>query len=65
MKIIPYLMIWEGLVTRYHKKQSNEIRIHPKTEAYIRSPVLKKTFESISFERGKGIEDKEGKRTGK
>ena len=57
MKIIPYVMTWEGLVTKYHKKHRNEIGISLKTEAYIQSLVLKKTFESISFDRRRGIED--------
>ena len=47
VKIIPYVMTWEGLVTKYHKKHRNEIGIQPKTEVYIQSLVLKKTFESI------------------
>ena len=51
VKIIPYVMTWEGLVTKYHKKHRNEIGISTKTEAYIQSLVLKKTLESISFYR--------------
>ena len=50
VKIIPYVMTWEGLVTKYHKKHSNEIGLQPKVEAYIQI-VLKKTLESVSFER--------------
>ena len=61
VKIIPYVMTWEGLVTIYHKKHVKEIGIQPRTEAYIQSLVLKKTFESISFERRRGIEE-EGNR---
>ena len=43
VKIIPYVMTWEGLVTKYHKKHRNEIGISTKTEAYIQSLDLKKT----------------------
>jgi hypothetical protein len=43
------------LVTKYHKKHRNEIGITTKTEAYIQLLVLKKTFESISFERRRGL----------
>ena len=50
-------MTWEGLVTKYHKKHRDEIGIHPKIEAYIQSLVLKKTLESISFDRRRGIEE--------
>ena len=35
-----------------------EIGIETKTEAYIQSIVLKKTLESISFERRRGIEER-------
>lgn len=60
VKIIPYVMTWEGLVTKYHKKHRNEIGISTKTEAYIQSIVLKKTLESISFSRRRGIEEEDG-----
>ena len=60
MKIILYVMTWEGLVTKYHKKHRDEIGITPKTEAYIQSLVLKKTFESVSFERRRGLEEEDG-----
>ena len=53
-------MTWEGLVTTYHKKHRKEIGIEAKTEAYIQSIVLKKTLESISFERRRGLEEEDG-----
>jgi hypothetical protein len=34
--------------------------ISTKTEAYIQSLVLKKTLESISFDRRRGIEEEDG-----
>ena len=37
VKIIPYVMTWEGLVTKYHKKHRGEIGISLNTEAYIQS----------------------------
>ena len=58
--IIPYVMTWEGLVTKYHKKHRDEIGLSAKTEAYIQLLVLKKTFESISFDRRRGIEEEDG-----
>ena len=57
VKIIPYVMTWEGLVTNYHRKHSKEIGIQPKVEAYIQSIVLKKTFESISLGYRRGLEE--------
>ena len=59
VKIIPYVMTWDGVVTKYHKKHSNEIGLQPKVEAYIQSVVLKKTLESVSFERRRGIEEED------
>ena len=47
VKIIPYVMT--RLVTKYHKKHRSEIGISTKTEAYIQSLVLKKTFDCISL----------------
>lgn len=42
MKIIPYVMIWEGLVMKYHKKHKSEIRLSAKTEANkLRRSLLK------------------------
>ena len=38
----------------------SEIGIEPKTEAYIQLLVLKKTLESISFERRRGLEEEDG-----
>ena len=52
-------MTWEGLVTKYHKNHRNEIGITPKIEAYIQSLVIKKTLESISFDRRRGIEEED------
>ena len=53
-------MTWEGSVKKYHKKHRIEIGILTKTEAYIQSLVLKKTLESISFDRRRGIEEDDG-----
>jgi hypothetical protein len=41
-------------------KYRNEIGIQTNTEAYIQSLVLKKTLESISFERRRGLEEEDG-----
>mgnify|MGYP001611896985 CR=1 FL=1 len=50
VKIIPYVMSWDGVVTRYHKKYVKELGIEPNVEAYIQQRVLKKTLEAVSFE---------------
>ncbi|KAF9764597.1 hypothetical protein NGRA_0424 [Nosema granulosis] len=58
-KIVPYVMTWDGVVTAYHKKHIQELGIQPTLEAYIQSIVLKKTLESISLERRRGLDQDE------
>ena len=53
-------MTWDGCVTKFHTKYRSGIGIQPKTEAYIQSVVLKKTLESISFDRRRGLEEDDG-----
>ena len=59
VKIIPYVLTWEGLVTKYHKNYVKELELSSKTEAYIQFLVLKKTLEPISFEGRRGLEEKD------
>ncbi|KAI5169548.1 hypothetical protein PAEPH01_0802 [Pancytospora epiphaga] len=47
-------MTRDGVVTNYHKQYSREIGFTDSVEAYIRTIVLKKTLESISFEYRRG-----------
>ncbi|KAF7682650.1 hypothetical protein TCON_2130 [Astathelohania contejeani] len=56
-KIIPYVLTWEGVVTKYHRSYIKELGITPKIETYIQSTVLKKTLETISLEHRRNIED--------
>ncbi|KAF7684545.1 hypothetical protein TCON_0261 [Astathelohania contejeani] len=56
-KIIPYVLIWVGVVTKYHRSYLKELGITPQIEAYIQSIVLKKTLETISLEHRRSIED--------
>ena len=56
VKIIPYVMTWDGIVSTYHKKYTETIGIPYTTEAYIQTRVLKKTLESVSFERRRSYE---------
>jgi hypothetical protein len=48
--IIPYVLTWDGVVTRYHDKYRRNLEISNRIEAYIQSLVLKKTLESISID---------------
>ncbi|XP_076384077.1 uncharacterized protein LOC143261734 [Megalopta genalis] len=54
-KIVPYVLTWDGVITKFHKKYLHELGIQDSLEAYIQSVVLKKTLESISIERRRGL----------
>ncbi|TBU10071.1 hypothetical protein CWI38_2048p0020, partial [Hamiltosporidium tvaerminnensis] len=56
VEIIPYVMTWDGIVTKYHKTYVKRLQIPMNVEAYIQSIVLKKTVETISFDRRRGLE---------
>jgi hypothetical protein len=56
-RIIPYVMTWDGVVTKFHRRYLKELSITPKIEAYIQSIVLKKTLESISLDKRRSIEE--------
>ena len=45
--IIPVVMTWDGLVTRYFKHYMRQLEVKPRLLAYMQSVVLKKTCESI------------------
>ncbi|TBU10492.1 hypothetical protein CWI38_1722p0020 [Hamiltosporidium tvaerminnensis] len=49
-------MTWDGIVTKYHKSYIKRLEIPMNVEAYIQSIVLKKTVETISFDRRRGLE---------
>ncbi|EQB60293.1 hypothetical protein NAPIS_ORF02140 [Vairimorpha apis BRL 01] len=53
-KIIPYVLIWDGIVTKYHAKYRKALEISDRIEAYIHSVTLKKTLESVSLEYRRG-----------
>ncbi|TBU05887.1 hypothetical protein CWI36_0558p0010, partial [Hamiltosporidium magnivora] len=55
VEIIPYVMTWDGIVTKYHKSHLKRLEIPMNVEAYIQSIVLKKTIETISFDRRRGL----------
>ncbi|TBT98007.1 hypothetical protein CWI36_2591p0010, partial [Hamiltosporidium magnivora] len=47
VEIIPYVMTWDGIVTKYHKSHLKRLEIPMNVEAYIQSIVLKKTRASM------------------
>lgn len=50
VKIIPYVITWDGIVTIYHEKYRKMLKIEDHIEAYIQSLLLRKTFESICID---------------
>ncbi|KAF7682511.1 hypothetical protein TCON_2265 [Astathelohania contejeani] len=46
-KIIPYVMTWDSVLTKYYKNYLKESNITFTIETYIQSTVLKKTLETI------------------
>jgi hypothetical protein len=50
-------MTWEGVITNFHRRYRNDLRITPTIQAYIQSRVLKTTLEAVSFEKRRGILD--------
>jgi len=56
-RIIPWVMTWDGIVTKHHKYYLKEIGINKTIEAYMQSLTIKKTLESISMEYKSGEED--------
>ena len=53
-RIIPYVLTWDGIVTKYHKTYAKEIGLTTKIQSYIQFIVLKKTLESISYDYRRG-----------
>ncbi|VDN04454.1 unnamed protein product [Thelazia callipaeda] len=74
-KITPYVMIWDGIVTNFHKRYAKDISISDHIKPYIQwiyglmwsdiliSKVLKKILESISFDDHYGFHEDGEKRS--
>ena len=54
VKIIPFVLTWDGIVTTYHKKYEKELGITRNISAYIQSVVIKKTLQGITFNLRRG-----------
>jgi len=52
VKIIPYVMTWEGIATNFHRKHLSELAITARIEAYIQAKLLKSTLEGITLRQG-------------
>ncbi|TBU09281.1 hypothetical protein CWI38_2164p0020, partial [Hamiltosporidium tvaerminnensis] len=51
-----YEMTWNSIVNKYYKSHLKRLEIPMNVEAYIQSIVLKKTVETIFFDRRRGLE---------
>ena len=51
VRIIPFIITWDGLVTKYNKTYREELKLSNRIFAYIQSVVLKKTMETVSLEK--------------
>lgn len=53
-RVIPYVMTWNGVVTKFHKQYRSEIGLYNRIQAYVQSRVLKMTLESLTVESRRG-----------
>ena len=47
VKVIPIVITWDGLVTRYNQIYMEQLGISKKIQAYIQAQTIKRTCESI------------------
>ncbi|XP_029656130.1 uncharacterized protein LOC115230029 [Octopus sinensis] len=55
VKIIPVVLTWDGVVSRYFKNYMDKLSIEKATRIYIQSVVLKRTLENMVVERRHGV----------
>ena len=55
-RIIPWVINWDGIVTKTHKHYLKELGISNNIEAYMQSLVIRKTLEIISLDHRCGEE---------
>lgn len=51
VEIIPIVITWDGLVTKFYKKYMDRIGIDKRTKAYVQSITIKRTCESVMIDR--------------
>ena len=57
-RIVPYVMAWDGIVTKHHRRHVEALGLSPHAEAYIQALTVKKTLESISYDHRRGIHER-------
>ncbi|XP_029654463.1 uncharacterized protein LOC115227895 [Octopus sinensis] len=55
VKIIPVVLNWDGIVSRFFKSHLDSIAVEDRVKAYIQTLVLRKTLESMQVETRHGI----------
>ncbi|TBU04508.1 hypothetical protein CWI36_0754p0010, partial [Hamiltosporidium magnivora] len=55
VEIIPYVMTWDGIVTKYHKTYVKRLRIPMNIEAYIQSIQVDNEEDDVKTENKKNI----------
>ena len=54
-RIIPYVLTWDGIVTKHHHRHSEALGLSRHAEAYIQALAVKKTLESVSYEHRRNL----------
>ena len=57
VNVIPFVITWDGVVTKYNKRFYTLIGINNKVLAYTQITSLKKTMESLSMNLRRGFGD--------
>ncbi|XP_029654797.1 uncharacterized protein LOC115228332 [Octopus sinensis] len=55
VKVIPVVMTWDGIVSRFFKGHLDVLKLEERVRAYIQTVVLRKTLESMQAEERHGI----------
>ena len=56
-KIIPYVLTWDGVVTKCHRSYVRLLGLPPNIESYIQTRVLKRTLETVSVDMRRSVYD--------
>ena len=65
VQTVAYVVTWDGVATNYHREFLKQLNVPTSVQAYIQYRVLKKTLESVSLDRRRGVEERvleEGRR---
>ncbi|KAL6120495.1 hypothetical protein NUSPORA_02771 [Nucleospora cyclopteri] len=57
VEIIPFVLNWDGVITKCYSMYVKKLFIPPKAQANIQTIVLKKTLENISLDFRRGLQE--------